>query len=130
MSRDASIRTPLGRVAGLGSAKDGVHHWWAQRLTSIALIPLTLLFVLPFARAIGESHEAVLALYSQPFHALVAILFIAVTFQHLMQGLQVVIEDYVHAKGARTTLLIGNVLFCWLLGAAGVFAVVKIALAG
>ena len=122
-----SFRTPKARVVGLGSARGGTHHWWTQRLSSIALLPLTVLFVVPFAGALGEGFEATRALYSHPFHAIVGVLFIAVTFHHLAQGLQVVIEDYVHAKAWRTGLLIANSLFCAALGVAGVFAVLKIA---
>ncbi|MEO1328162.1 MAG: succinate dehydrogenase, hydrophobic membrane anchor protein [Pseudomonadota bacterium] len=133
MASKSSIKTPMNRVLGLGSAKDGVGHWWEQRLSSIALIPLTLLFVAPFLSAYGQSafgaegHLAVLAIYSDPSNAIVAILFVAVSFWHLQQGLQVVIEDYVHAKAARTTLLIGNALGCWAVAAVGVFAILKIA---
>jgi succinate dehydrogenase / fumarate reductase membrane anchor subunit len=125
-----SYYTPKRRALGLGTAHGGTHHWWLQRVTSVALLPLTVLFVIPFAQALGDGHEAVVALYSGPFHALVAILFIGVTFHHLAQGLQVVIEDYVHHKGWRAGLLLGNTLLCGALGIAGVFAVLKIALAG
>jgi succinate dehydrogenase / fumarate reductase membrane anchor subunit len=125
-----SYRTAKSRVTGLGAAHGGTHHWWTQRISSVALIPLTILFVIPFAQAVGAGHEAVLATYSSPLNAIVAALFLAVTFHHLAQGLQVVIEDYIHTKGWRTGLLIGNTLFCATLGFAGVFAVLKIAFAG
>ena len=123
------MRTPMARVLGLGSAKDGVEHWWGQRVTSIALIPLTVLAILPLGRAIGAGHEAVLATYQNPWNALVMVLFIAVTFRHLQQGLQVVIEDYVHAKPWRTGLLLANTGLCAVGGLMGVFGVLKIALA-
>jgi succinate dehydrogenase / fumarate reductase membrane anchor subunit len=123
-------RTPRARVSGLGSAGQGTHHWWIQRISSVALIPLTVLFIVPFAGALGGEHAQVLALYANPFHALVAVLFIATAFHHLALGLQVVIEDYVHAKPWRTGLLIGNSMFCITFGLAGVFAVLKIAFAG
>jgi succinate dehydrogenase / fumarate reductase membrane anchor subunit len=125
-----SYRTDKARVAGLGSAKDGTGHWWSQRLTSIALIPLTLLFVFPFVRSLGAGHEAVRATYAHPLHAIVAILFIGATFLHLQQGLQVVIEDYVHDKPIRTGALLANTLLCWAFGLAGVFAVAKLAFSG
>ncbi|PWE29262.1 succinate dehydrogenase, hydrophobic membrane anchor protein [Maritimibacter sp. 55A14] len=121
-----SIKTDYKRVAGLGSAKDGTHHWWTQRLSSIALIPLTLLFVFTFGAHLGEGYEAVRAAYANPWNAVVAILFLIVGFHHLMQGLQVVIEDYVHGK-AGVVLLILNTLLCWGFAIAGVFAVAKIA---
>lgn len=124
------MTTPSNIVFGLGSAKEGVSHWWLQRVSSIALIPLTLLFAIPFGQTVGDGYLAVRALYAQPFHALVAILFILTTFWHLAQGLQVVIEDYVEAKGLRTAMLLANSLLCGLLAVAGVFAVAKLAFAG
>lgn len=124
-----SFKTDYARVAGLGAARHGVAHWWAQRVTAVALIPLTALAVIPFARAVGAGHEAVLATYGHPLHAIVAILFLAVAFRHLHQGLQVVIEDYVHAKAARTAALLGNTMFCALFGLIGAFGVGKIAFA-
>lgn len=124
-----SYRTDKSRVRGLGAAGEGAAHWWSQRLTSIALIPLTLLFVFPFARNLGADFAAVRATYGNPFHAIVAILFILVTFHHLQQGLQVVIEDYVHSKPVHTGLLLANTFLCWALGLTGVFAIAKIAFA-
>lgn len=122
-----SFKTPKGLAQGLGAAGSGTHHWWTTRVSSVALIPLTILAVIPFARALGADHATVLATYANPFNAIVAILFLAVTFHHLMQGLQVVIEDYVHHKGWRTALLLGNQMACAAFGFAGVFAVLKIA---
>lgn len=119
-------RTDYARVRGLGTAHEGAGHWWAQRISSIALIPLTPLFVFPFGRALGGGHEALAALYSGWWHAFVAVAFILVACWHLAQGLQVVIEDYVPEKALRTGLLIGNTLFCWGLAAAGVLAVATI----
>lgn len=122
-----SYRTDKQNVLGLGTAKDGTGHWWSQRLTSVALVPLTLLFVFPFVRSLGQDFEAVRATYAHPFNAIVAILFVIVTFAHLQQGLQVVIEDYIHGKAMRTGLLLANTLFCWAVGLTGVFAVARIA---
>jgi succinate dehydrogenase / fumarate reductase membrane anchor subunit len=125
-----SYKTDMSRVIGLGSAKEGVEHWWGQRVTAVALIPLALLFIFPLAAAMGDSWEEVRAVYAHPFNAIVAILFIAVMFRHLGLGLQVVIEDYVHGKAARTAALLANTGFCWLFGLTGVFAVAKIAFGG
>ncbi|MEM8787118.1 MAG: succinate dehydrogenase, hydrophobic membrane anchor protein [Pseudomonadota bacterium] len=125
-----SYRTDRARVMGLGTAKEGVGHWWTHRLTSIALVPLGILFVFPFARALGGGFEEVRAVYQNPFNAIVAILFIGVTMHHHMQGVQVVIEDYIHGKAVRTASLVANTLICWALGLTGVFAVAKIAFAG
>ena len=125
-----NFRTSRARVSGLGSAGHGTQHWWAQRVSSVALVPLTLFFVVPFARALGSGHQHVLALYANPFNAVVAVLFLAVAFHHLAQGVQAVIEDYVHAKAWRTGLLLGNSMFCFAFALAGIFAVLKIAFAG
>lgn len=122
-----SYRTDRQRVAGLGSAKEGVHHFWTQRITAIALIPLVLLFVFPFVRSLGSDYETVVATYSNPFNAIVAILFLLVAFRHLQLGLQVIIEDYVGDKAIRTAALLLNVLLCWAVALTGVFAVAKIA---
>lgn len=121
------FRTDRQRVQGLGSAKEGSGHWWSQRLTSIALVPLTLLFIFPFAHNLGRDFASVRAAYAHPFNAIVALLLILVTFRHLQQGLQVVIEDYVHEKAPRTALLLANVLLCWAFALIGVFAVLRIA---
>ncbi|MEM6933004.1 MAG: succinate dehydrogenase, hydrophobic membrane anchor protein [Pseudomonadota bacterium] len=122
-----SFRTPRQYATGLGSGKSGTHHWWSMRISSVALIPLSILFAIPFAGALGQGHDEVLALYSNPFHAIVAALFIAVSCHHLMQGLQTVVEDYVHAPAWRTALLLANSMVCAVLGFAGTFAVLKIA---
>lgn len=123
-----AYKTDYKAVAGLGSAKDGTGHFISQRLTAIALIPLGVLFVVPFMQALGAGHAAVLATYQHPFHALMAIGFFIVAFRHLRLGLQVVIEDYVHSERSRLLLLIGNALIWRGFAVAGAFAVAKIAL--
>lgn len=125
-----TFKTPRATAAGLGSAHHGTHHWWMHRLTSLALIPLTLLFVIPFGAALGDSREAVIALYSQPIHAVIALLFIGVTFHHHHAGLQVVIQDYIHDKMWLPVALALNWMICGAAGLAGVFAVLKIAFTG
>ncbi len=122
-----SFQTDRQRVHGLGPAREGVGHWWLQRLTAIALAPLALIFILQMAALLGADYAAVRAHFASPFNALVAILFLGTAFWHLMLGLQVVIEDYVHGKAARTALLIANMMFCWALGLAGIFAVARMA---
>jgi succinate dehydrogenase / fumarate reductase membrane anchor subunit len=124
-----SFKTPMGRVIGLGTAKDGVEHWWSQRLSAVALVPLTVLAILPLGRAIGGGLDAVRATYADPWHAIVLILFLAVGFRHLQLGIQVVIEDYVHHKPARTAAMLANTAFCAVMGLSGVFGVLKLALA-
>ncbi|MFQ5438348.1 MAG: succinate dehydrogenase, hydrophobic membrane anchor protein [Paracoccaceae bacterium] len=123
-----TFKTDFKGAAGLGSAKDGTGHWISQRLTAIALIPLGLAFVYPFATSLGAGHDAVLATYHHPFHALVAIGFFIVMFRHLRLGVQVVIEDYVHGERARTLSLILNAFLWRALAVAGVFAVARLAL--
>lgn len=119
-------KTDFARVQGLGAAGDGAHHWWLHRISAIAMIPLTLLFVFPFARTLGGGYEAMIATYSTFGHALVAVLFFLVGFWHLAMGLQVVIEDYVPHKPTRVALLLCNTLFNGALAVAGILAVATI----
>ncbi|GAB4260342.1 MAG: succinate dehydrogenase, hydrophobic membrane anchor protein [Pararhodobacter sp.] len=121
-----AFKTNYARVQGHGSAGEGVHHWWMQRVTSVALIPLTVLFLIPFGRALGGGYEALVATYGQFGNAVTAILFIAVACWHFSMGIQVVIEDYVPGKAARVTLLILTKLFSATLAACGVLAVASI----
>ena len=131
MSGKKRMDTPMRRVFGLGASGGGTEHWWAQRVSSIALIPLTILFVIPFVQLLGSGDaSAVAGHFASPFHAVVGILFLAVVALHLKQGLQVVIEDYVHDKFWRTTLLLANTLGVIFMGALGAFAVAKMAFAG
>ncbi len=122
-----SYRTPLGRVRGLGSAKEGTAHWWAQRLTAIALVPLILWFVISLLSMIGADHAAVKAWLGQPLPAVLAVLLIVATFHHAQLGLQVVIEDYVHNEGAKLTLIVLIKFAAVALAALAVFAVLKLA---
>lgn len=123
------FRTDRQRVHGLGTSHSGVHHWWSQRLTAIGMLILVPLFLFPFVRALGSDIATVHAIYGSPFNAVIAILTLAVGFLHLQQGVQVVIEDYVHGKAVRTTMLIANVVLCAALAFTGIFAVAKIAFA-
>jgi succinate dehydrogenase / fumarate reductase membrane anchor subunit len=124
-----SFKTDYGRVQGLGSAKDGTHHFWTQRLSAIALIILTPFFIIPLAYTLGLPHAQMLETYQHPFHAIVAALFILTCFYHLKLGLQTVIEDYTHG-GTRTALIVFANLLCGALGFSGLFAVAKIAFSG
>ena len=121
------FRTDRQRVQGLGASRDGVGHWWGQRITSIALVPLTIVFLFPFAQALGESWERVRAVYGHPFNAVAAILLLAVGFRHLQQGIQVVLEDYVHDKPLLVGLLLANTLLTLAFAMTGIFAVALIA---
>ncbi|MDA7846987.1 succinate dehydrogenase, hydrophobic membrane anchor protein [Amylibacter sp.] len=125
-----TFRTDRAKVLGLGSAKSGADHWFGERLKSVALIPLTIIFVLIVAPLIGKDHATVVASFQNPFVSISLILFFLVTFKHLEEGLQVIIEDYVHSKGSLLLLIIINKLFCWTFGLAAVFAILKITFAG
>jgi succinate dehydrogenase / fumarate reductase membrane anchor subunit len=125
-----SLRTPIGRVRGLGTAKDGVQHWWSQRLTAIALVPLGLWFVATVVAMAGADHQAFSAWLSSPLVAALMLLLIVATFWHAYLGIQVVIEDYVHRGAVKWTLLIAARFACILLGLVAVVAVLKVALGG
>ncbi len=121
-----SLRSPLGRVLGHGSAKEGVHHWWVQRLTSVALVPLTVWFVISVLALPSYDYATVHAWVSQIWTALLLVLFVALATWHSKLGVQVVIEDYVH--GATKTLsLILSTFAHTLVAAAAIFAVLKVA---
>jgi succinate dehydrogenase / fumarate reductase membrane anchor subunit len=123
------MRSPLGRALGLGTAKEGVAHWWRQRLTAVALVPLSLWFVAVVVRLAGADLETVRAWIGHPLPATALILLLIAGFYHLALGLQVVIEDYVGAPLARLGLIAIVHLASFALAAAGIFAVIRIALA-
>ena len=100
------MRSQLGQVRGLGSAKSGAAHWWAQRLTAVALVPLTLWFVWSALRLVGAPHEALLAWIGGPIPVVLFIALILATFYHLALGMQVVIEDYVSGELPRLITLL------------------------
>jgi succinate dehydrogenase / fumarate reductase membrane anchor subunit len=119
--------TDRKRATGMGSAKTGTDHHWQMIVSSVALCVLVPLFVFTFGTALGRSHEGVLAYYAQPFPAIVAILTLAVGFFHFAKGVRVLIEDYVHGL-TGTALIIGLTCLSYAAAAAGIFAVVRIAL--
>jgi succinate dehydrogenase / fumarate reductase membrane anchor subunit len=125
-----SLRTPLSRVLGTGSAKQGVHHWWVQRLTSVALVPLSIWFLVSLLSLPSLDYWVVSAWMAQSSSALLLILLVLVGAWHSQLGLQVIVEDYVHGVGARTLTLVAITFAHVLIGAAGVFAVLKVALRG
>jgi succinate dehydrogenase / fumarate reductase membrane anchor subunit len=122
------MRSGLGRARGLGAAGDGVGHWWSMRVTSVALVPLTLWFVFSVAIMAGSDQAAVRAWIAEPLSAVLLLLLIGTTFHHLSQGLQTVIEDYVSAEPARTGLQLAQKFACVLLGALAAISVLRIAL--
>jgi succinate dehydrogenase / fumarate reductase membrane anchor subunit len=121
-----SLRSPLGRVLGHGAAKEGVHHWWVQRLTSLALIPLSVWFVVSLFSLPAYDHATVQAWVGQSWTALLLVLFIALAAWHSKLGVQVVVEDYVHGS-AKTLSLIISTFAHTLVAAAAIFAVLKVA---
>jgi len=125
-----SLRSPLGRVLGAGAAHDCERHWWRQRLTSIALVPLTVWFVVSLLALPSLGHATLVAWMSQSSTALLLILLVLVAAWHSQLGVRVVVEDYVHEAGARTLTLVLSGFTHVVLAAAGVFAVLKVAFGG
>ncbi|MBB6091790.1 succinate dehydrogenase / fumarate reductase membrane anchor subunit [Povalibacter uvarum] len=122
-----SLRSPIGRVLGLGSAKEGVSHWWSQRVTAVALVLLTLWFASALLRLGDFSHAAVIAWIAMPFNAVLLSLLIGTALYHSQLGVQVVVEDYVVGHGLKVvTLLLLNFLHI-ALAALGIFSVLRIA---
>ena len=124
-----NLRTPLAEVKGLGSAKEGTSHFWSQRLTAIALVPLVLWLGFSIASLPDMDYVAVREWLSRPFTAIMMILFIAVGFYHSRLGLQVIIEDYVGGHGGRTVAIIGVTFAAAILAVVGVFSALRIAFA-
>lgn len=122
------MRSPLGRAIGLGSAKEGVEHWWAQRITAVALVPLSLWFASAVIALAGADLETVQNWIARPLPAILLVLLLIALFYHTSLGLQVVIEDYVHMELAKLGLLIVTRLLCFGFAVAGIFAVLSIAL--
>jgi succinate dehydrogenase / fumarate reductase membrane anchor subunit len=122
-----SLRTPIGRVLGLGSAKEGVGHWWSQRVTAVALVVLTLWFVSALLRMGDLSYGAVVAWMSSPVNAVLLSLLIGTTAYHSQLGVQVVVEDYVAQHGLKVVVLLLLNFLHVALAALGVFAVLRIA---
>jgi succinate dehydrogenase / fumarate reductase membrane anchor subunit len=100
------FRAPLGRVRGLGAAKEGVQHWWVQRLTAVALVPLSLWFVASIIALAGADHAAVTAWLAAPLPLGLTIVLVVATFWHAQLGVQVVVEDYVHIEGVKIVVLV------------------------
>ena len=122
------LRTPLKTARGLGSAKDGTHHFVLQRITAVARVFLSLYAVWLILSLVGDDYATVHATVSNPWHATLLIAFIVATFWHAKLGLQVIIEDYVHTPWSATTLHLANIFICVLAALASVLAVIRIAL--
>ena len=124
------LRSPLGRAIGLGSAKAGVEHWWAQRVSAVALIALGLWFAASLVSLAGADRAAIVAWLRAPVPAILAVLLLIAVFYHGALGMQVVIEDYVHAEWLKVSSLVLMRLICIGLAVAGIFAVLRIAFGG
>ena len=120
------MRTPLGRVRGFGSARSGTEHFWHERLTAVALVPLSFAAVLIVLSLLGRNHAAVVQILGSPIVAIVMLLFIGTMAYHMKLGMQVVIEDYVHEDASKFALLIGNSFFCVVVALAAAYAILKL----
>src|SRR5213083_598567 len=122
----APMRSPLGRAIGLGSAKEGVAHWWRQRVSALALVPLTLWFVIAVIGLVGADHAVFVAWVRNPMVAVFLVLLLVATFYHTALGLQVVIEDYIHGEAMRLAALLVMRLLCVVFAVRGILAVAKL----
>ncbi|GLK57412.1 succinate dehydrogenase / fumarate reductase membrane anchor subunit [Methylopila capsulata] len=120
------MRTPLGQVRGLGAARSGTDHFWLQRLTAVSNLVLSTVFVGVLVSLAGDSHASVVATLSNPIVAILMLLFVISVVVHMRIGMQVIIEDYVHAELPKLLLLMGNTFFAIVVGLSAVFALLKI----
>jgi len=126
MSAPSHMRTPMRRVRGLGAARSGTGHFWYQRLTSVAGIPLTIALVLIVIALIGRSHAAVVQILGSPLIAILMLLFIINTAYHMWIGMQEIILDYVHDEKWKLISLMSNTFFVVVVAFAGCYAILKL----
>jgi len=126
----SKFRSPLSVAKGHGSAKDGTHHFWMQRVTAVALIPLLLWFCFSIAMMPEATYATVVAWMKSPFNSVMLILALFASFYHLSLGLQVILEDYISNHNVRMASILGMKLFCFFFAALGIFSVIKIAVGG
>lgn len=125
-----SLLTPFKRASGLGNTSDGVKHWWMQRMTAVALIPLTLWVAFAVAAHSGDDYATVAAWFAQPFTTTMLTLFVFTAVLHASQGLTVIIEDYIHHDGIKVTVLVCMKLVLVLLGTSSILSILRTAFAG
>ena len=123
-----SFRTPLSKVKGLGSAREGTEHFWQQRVTGLANLLLSVFVIYAIFQLAGQNHSTVKTFFQNPLHLVLTAAFIISVAHHMRLGMQVVIEDYVHAEGAKILLLILNSFFAAFIALAGLFSLVKLSL--
>jgi succinate dehydrogenase / fumarate reductase, membrane anchor subunit len=117
------MSTPLARVRGFGAAHSGTAHFWRQRLTAVANIPLTIAFIVIVVALLGRNHAFVVQILGSPLVAIIMLLFIMSATMHMRLGMQVIIEDYVHDEGAKFVLIMANTFFTIAVGLASAFAI-------
>ena len=120
------MSTPLARVRGLGAAKSGTEHFWRQRLTAVANVPLTIAFVLIVVALLGRNHAAAAQILGSPLVAIIMLLFIISVTAHMRIGMQVVIEDYVHDEPVKLILLMLNTFFAFAVALATAYGILKL----
>lgn len=125
-----NMRTPLGKVRGLGSAKEGTGHFWLQRVSGVALVPLVVFFVGLLVCLNGASYADVRAALANPLISVIMALFIITGIYHMRLGMQVVVEDYIHSEGLKIVLLMLNTFFSVSIGIASLFAILKLSFGG
>lgn len=126
----SSLRHPLANAKGLGSARQGSHHWIMQRLTAVALVPLSLWFLLCVASQVGTEFAEARGLIAQPMNGALLAAFVIALFYHAQLGLQVVVEDYIHSKWLEVALQIAIKFVCFFGAIVSLLAIVRIALGG
>ncbi|SIR32781.1 MULTISPECIES: succinate dehydrogenase, hydrophobic membrane anchor protein [unclassified Bosea (in: a-proteobacteria)] len=126
----SSMRTPLGRVRGLGSAKSGTGHFWLQRMTAVSNLVLTIIFIGIVISLSGRPYPAAMALLGHPLVSILMLLFILSACVHMRIGMQTILEDYVHHEGFKVLTAMANTFFAIAVGAASVYAVLKLSFGG
>jgi succinate dehydrogenase / fumarate reductase, membrane anchor subunit len=127
---NSDLRTPLSRARGLGSAKQGVHHWWAQRITAVALIPLVAWFAISLIMMSGADYAVVRAWIGSPVVMVLLTLTIVIGLHHGQLGMQEVVEDYVHGEGMKLALIVLMRFIAVFFGLAAIVAILRIGFGG